>query len=104
VTGDHAVRFARPVPGSFTRFNIVLATWPPVEAVVLHSAPTADEATIAFHPARDRLVQERVRGELQVVHHDDETRTVLREPLSTDPANPLSYTPRRVAITTRSGS
>ena len=90
--------------GAFTRFNVVLATWDPVEAVVLHSAPTANEATIAFHQARERLVQDGLLGELQVVHHNDETRTVLREPLSTDPANPLSYTPRRVAITTRSGS
>ena len=66
----------------FTRFNVLLVTWPPAEAVVLHSAPTADAATIAFHQVRDRLVQEQVQGELQVVHHDDEARMVLREPLS----------------------
>ena len=66
----------------FTRFNVLLVTWPPAEAVVLHSAPTADAATIAFHQARERLGQDRVMGELQMVHHhDDETRTVLREPL-----------------------
>ena len=72
----------------FTRFNLLLVTWPPVEAVVLHSAPTADEATIAFHQARERLVQDRVQGELRVVHHGGETRTVLREPVSTGAASP----------------
>ena len=76
------MRSTRSVPGLFTCFHVVLATWTPMEAVVLHSAPTADAATIAFHQARDRLVQEQVQGELQVVHHDDEARMVLREPLS----------------------
>jgi hypothetical protein len=45
--------------------------------------PTADTAMMAFHQAREQLVQDRVIGELQVVHHHgDETRTVLRESLS----------------------
>ena len=76
----------RHVQRSLARFNVVLATATPVTAVVLHSAPTADAATIAFHQERDRLVRDRVMGELQVVHHDDETRMVLRDPLSTGAA------------------
>ena len=72
---------------SLGRFHVVLATDDPVGAVVLHSAPTADAATIAFHQARQRLIQDMVRGELLVVHHNDETRMLLREPLRTNAAD-----------------
>ena len=71
---------ARP---ALARFNIVLANEDTVEAVVLDSAPDADQATIAFHQARQRLIQERVRGELVIVHHNRGARMLLREPLGT---------------------
>jgi hypothetical protein len=44
----------------------------------------ADETTIAFHQVRQRLIQDVVRGELLVMHHNGETRTLLREPLDTE--------------------
>jgi hypothetical protein len=88
----HTTRRARR---SLGRFNVVLATDDPVAAVVLHSAPTADEATIAFHQERQRLIQDVVRGELLVVHHHDETRMLLREPLSTDGALRVPSRPHR---------
>ncbi len=73
----------RPAPRSLARFNVVLATAHPVQAVVLHSVPDADQATIAFHQERERLIQERAVGELVVVQHADATRTLLRERLGT---------------------
>jgi hypothetical protein len=76
------VGITRQGQGSLGRFNVILVTWDPVQAVVLHSAPTADAATIAFHQARERLGQDRVMGELHVVQHGDETRRVLWEPLA----------------------
>ena len=66
---------------SLARFHVVLATWDPVAAVVLHSARNVDQATIAFHLERHRLSADRVRGELLVVQHDDQARTLLRESL-----------------------
>ncbi len=75
----------RPAPRSLGRFNVVLATAHPTQAVVLRSAPDADHATIAFHQERERLIQDRAVGELAVVHHDDAARTLLRERLGTGP-------------------
>jgi len=72
----------RSAPQSLTRFFIVLAHEDTLEAVVLHATSTADQATLAFHQERHRLIQERVVGELMVVHHDEHTRKLLREPLS----------------------
>ena len=74
--GEHA----RP---ALTRFNVVLANEDTAEAVVLDSAPDADQATIAFHQARQRLIHERVRGELVIVQHNRDARLLLREPLGT---------------------
>ena len=68
---------------SLIRFNIVLANEDTAQAEVLHSLPDADQATIALYEARNRLMQDRVRGELLLVRHGDETRTVLRERLGT---------------------
>jgi hypothetical protein len=74
--GEHA----RP---ALERFNIVLANEDTAEAVVLDSAPDAAQATIAFHQARQRLIQERVRGELVMVQHNRGARMLLRESLGT---------------------
>jgi hypothetical protein len=74
--GEHA-------PPALARFNIVLANEDTAEAVVLDSTPDANQATIAFHQARQRLLQERVRGELVMVHHQRGARMLLREPLGT---------------------
>jgi hypothetical protein len=71
------------------RFTVVLHTSgaPGEEPVVLHDTLDADAATIAFHEARRRLIQDRVHGELLVVHHNG-TRRVLREPLGMSAARP----------------
>jgi hypothetical protein len=52
-----------------------------MEAVVLDSAPDPNQATIAFHQTRQRLIQEQVRGELVMVQHNRGARMLLREPL-----------------------
>ena len=65
------------------RFNILLANEDTAEAVVLDSAPDANQATIAYHQMRQRLLHERVRGELVMVHHHRGARILLREPLGT---------------------
>jgi hypothetical protein len=68
---------------ALARFNIVLANEETAEAVVLDSAPDADQATIAYHRTRQRLLHERVRGELVLVQHNQGARLLLREPLGT---------------------
>jgi hypothetical protein len=70
-------------PAALTRFNIVLANEDTAEAVVLDSALDAAQATIAFHQARQRLIHERVRGELVMVQHNRGARMLLRESLGT---------------------
>ncbi len=62
-------------------FFVVLATAKPLEAVVLYSVPDADQATLAFNQEWERLLQNRVEGELMVVWHNDATRILLRQPL-----------------------
>ena len=71
---------ARP---ALDRFNIVLANEDTAEAVVLDSVLDAAQATIAFHQARQRLIHERVRGELVMVQHNRGARMLLRESLGT---------------------
>ena len=74
--GEHA----RP---ALIRFNVVLANEDTAEAVVLDSAPDAVQATIAFDQTRQRLIQERMRGELVLVHHHRGARILRRELLGT---------------------
>jgi hypothetical protein len=93
----HTSRRTRP---SLACFNVVLATWDPADAVVLHSARTADETTVAFHQVRQRLIQDLVGGELLVVHHDGETRTLLREPLDTGVSLLIPVRQRRARVGT----
>ena len=69
------------VQSALVRFNIVLAHEDTTEAVVLASTPDAEQATIAFHQARQRLIQDRVRGQLAIVQHNQGARMLLREPL-----------------------
>ena len=72
-----------PARPALARFNIVLANEDTAEAVVLDSTPDANQATIAFHQTRQRLIHERVRGQLVLVQHDQGTHMLLREPLGT---------------------
>ena len=74
----HTARQAQRSPAPF---DVVFTAGEGAEFVLLQSVPTADEATIAFHQARERLTQNQVVGELLVVHRDGDTRTLLREPL-----------------------
>ena len=90
----------KPTPRSSALFTVVLANEATAEAVVLHSAPTADQATIAFHQARQRLIQDRAVGELVVVHHDEHARTLLREPLGPGARMQRSGPPRGARIIT----
>jgi len=69
---------------ALVRFNIVLAHEDTAAAEVLASVPDAEQATIAFHRARQRLIQERVRGQLAIVQHNQGARLLLREPLTTN--------------------
>jgi hypothetical protein len=80
----------RPAPRSLACFTVVLADEATATAVVLHSAANADQATIAFHQTRERLLQDRTVGELVVVHHHDRSRLLLRERLGSGsvPLNP----------------
>ena len=73
-----------PVRPALVRFNIVLAHEDTAAAEVLASVPDAEQATIAFHQARQRLIQERVRGQLAIVQHNQGARLLLREPLTTN--------------------
>ena len=66
---------------ALVRFFVVLATAKPMEAVVLQSVPDADSALVAFNQEWERLLQNRVEGELMVVRHNDATRILLRQPL-----------------------
>ena len=66
---------------SVAPFSVVLQTRN-AEAVVLRSVPDADQATIAVHQERHRLIQERVVGERLVIRHGALPRTLLRDPLS----------------------
>ena len=84
---DGSARERHPMPRTrphlFALFTVLLASEATMEAVVLHSTPTADQATIAFHDARHRLIQNQTVGELVVVHHAEHARVLLREPLGT---------------------
>ena len=84
----------RPTPWSFALFTIVLANAATAEAVVLHAARTADQATIAFHQALQRLSQDDGdEGELVMIHHDEQARTLLRVPFGPGAGTPRSGSP-----------
>ena len=65
----------------FARYEIVLAVVGEREPVVLRTAADADGATMAFYDERERLTRDQVGGDLLLVCHDEEARTLLREPL-----------------------
>ena len=51
------------------------------EPVVLRTAHDANRATLAFQAERERLTEQQIAGELLLVYHDEEPRTLLRESL-----------------------
>ena len=64
-------------------FHVVLQAAGARSPVVLRTAPDANEATIAFHVARQRLTRDQVAGDLVLlVRQDEEPRTLLREPVA----------------------
>ena len=65
----------------FARFEVVLEAVGAREPVVLRSASDADPATLAFYDEWERLTHDHVAGNLLLVYHGDEARTLLREPL-----------------------
>ena len=62
-------------------FHVVLNASGAREPVVVHTAGDADQASVAFHVARQRLTREQVTGDLVLVQHGDEPRTLLWESL-----------------------
>ena len=86
----HPMQRTRPTPRSFALYTVVLANAATAEAVVLHAARTADQATIAFHQALQRVSLDRVVGELVVIHHDEHPRTLLRVPCGPGAGTPRS--------------
>ena len=62
-------------------FHVVLHAAGTHSPVVLRTAPDANEATIAFHVARQQLTREQVAGELLLVRQGEGARTLLRESL-----------------------
>jgi hypothetical protein len=67
---------------SLDPFQVVLQAAGRHSSEVLHTARDADNATIAFHLARQRLTRDQVAGDLLLlVQQEEEPRTLLREPL-----------------------
>jgi hypothetical protein len=63
-------------------FHVVLRAAGAPAAVVLHTARDADQATIAFHTARQRLTRDHVAGDLVLlVRREAEPRMLFWEPL-----------------------
>ena len=65
----------------FARFEVVFEPFGAREPVVLRSAPDGEPATGAFYDEWQRLTHDHVAGHLLLVYHDDDDRTLLREPL-----------------------
>ncbi len=75
-----------PMPPRRTGFDVILQKAEAADPVLLCRMHDADRATMYFHEARQRLLQEQVAGELRVVQRTGGTksgdpRTPLREPL-----------------------
>ena len=67
---------------SVDSFHVVLHAAGARSPVVLRTAPDANEATIAFHMARQRLRRDQVAGDLLLlVRQEEEPRVLLWEPL-----------------------
>ena len=62
-------------------FDVQLQPCVACEPVVLRTARAADRATLAFHAEWQRLTEQQIAGELVLVYHDEEPRTLLRESL-----------------------
>jgi hypothetical protein len=64
----------------FTRFQVVFEAVGAHESLVQHSTLDADLATLAFYDERERLTHDdHVAGELLLIYHGGEERTLLRE-------------------------
>jgi hypothetical protein len=73
-----------PAP-SLTSFDVVFTYQDTAKVILLDSVHDANCASVALNAARSRLIQAQVRGELELVRHNGETHTLLRESLdSTD--------------------
>ncbi|HZG65618.1 MAG TPA: hypothetical protein VEZ12_02685, partial [Herpetosiphonaceae bacterium] len=62
-------------------FAVVLHASTADEPLVLHTTCDANRATLAFEVHLRRLTEQQTAGELVLVQHDEETRTLLRQPL-----------------------
>ena len=58
---------------------MVLKRTPTCELVVLRTARDADRATLAFHAEWQRMLAQEIDGDLLLVQHTEEPRTLLRE-------------------------
>ena len=67
-------------------FVVVLQVEATQTSVVLCSASDPNRAMVVFPDAFQRLAQDQVIGDLLLVHHDEEPRTLLRQPLGKEPS------------------
>ncbi len=72
---------SRPKPVRLHPFEVELNASATQESQVLHTACDANQATLAFDAELQRLTQQPIDGELLLVRHDEEPRTLLRQPL-----------------------
>ena len=63
------------------QFRVVLQASPADEPIVLRSTADPNSATTAFHEEFQRLMTQRVTGELFVVNDHDPPTAMLRQPL-----------------------
>ena len=68
----------------YARFQVVFASVGAPEPLVLRSTHDADLATLAFYDERERLIHDHLAGDLLLIYHGAEERTLLRESLGSD--------------------
>ena len=71
----------RQKPARLHPFEVVLDARPASAPQVLHTACDANRATLAFHEHLQRLAAQQRGGELLLIQHTEEARTLLRQPL-----------------------
>jgi hypothetical protein len=62
-------------------FEIVLLPLSKEAPIPLRSTDNADKATMEFHEELQRLMKERVQGELVILQHGEQASALLRQPL-----------------------
>ena len=75
----------RPVPRQKPQrlhpFEVLLKPTNARTPVMLRTACDANRATLAFHAEWQRLTEQQIDGDLLLVYHDEQPRTLLRDSL-----------------------